>query len=165
MAEERLKKLNWWHESIIDWMLNNPDGKLADCAAYHNCSQSWLSVVINSEAFKAAYDLRREDHSALVSASIVQKCQAIAHLSLDAIAEKLENEKEDISPKFLLETSELALKALGYGPQKVAAPGSVNIQNNTFVTADAKLINEARERAALTRQGVLLEQRVETTSS
>lgn len=125
----RIKKLSWWHEMVVDWMLTNPDGKLKDCAEFFSVTQPWLSTVVNSDAFKHYFRVRRKEHQGLVSATVIDKVEGLGKLSLDVLEERIENDRENISLGIVRETAEMALKALGYGGRGAmqAAPVQVNI--------------------------------------
>ena len=156
MARAQIKKLSWWHESLMEWMLLNPDRPLREAAIYFSVSQAWLSTVIHSDAFQAVFEQRRNEHAVRVSASIIQKAETIAHLALDEVTEQLEK-GEIVAPKPLLATAEMALKTLGYSARSDAPiPNVLNQQNNTFVVAKEDL-ERARERMALTAPPKVIE--------
>ncbi len=95
-----IKKLNYRHEGVLRWLVENPHRKLQDCAAELGYSPSWLSNIINSQAFKAEYmRVRLETH------------QASVDYSVERLTGKSRFVDDDSSEESLLER-------LGYGSNK-----------------------------------------------
>ena len=138
-----IKKLSWWHESIIDWMLANPEQTLGACALIFNVSQAWLSRIINSALFKERLAYRREHHSEHVSYSIADKLNSLAEVGLETLTERIMMERETIPLPELRAASELALNAMGYSPKggPAARPGASIVQINVV---NPQALNEAR---------------------
>ncbi|NIS77767.1 MAG: hypothetical protein GTO00_09175 [Deltaproteobacteria bacterium] len=150
MAEKQIAKVGWWHEAIVDWMLENPDGKLGECAAHFGRTQGWISVIINSDAFKELLEQRKLLHAHMISLTLTEKLEGIAHQSLDALEESLEAHKDGgtMSVGCARDTAEMALKALGYTARSkgalnvnVSPGGNVNIS-----TASPEVLAEARRK-------------------
>ena len=149
MAKQQLQKVNWWHESIIDWMLENPHAQLCECAVYFEKTPGWISVVINSAAFQDLLASRKLLHAHMVSMTLTEKLEGIAHRSL----ESLEKAMKDTEDKALMsvgcarDTAEMSLKMLGYSAR---SPGAINIlaQKGAQVTvgqATPEALARARE--------------------
>lgn len=152
MAQVQLKEINWWHEAIIDWMLANPEKKLRECAEHFEVSVSWLSVIKNSDCFKALWEARREGYSHHVDQSLTQKLTTVAELSLDAQMEKLEVMGPLMDMEDLRKVGKDAITALGYGKSP-----SVQINNNgdgdvNMLSVDADTLAEARQRISARNQ-------------
>lgn len=137
-----------WHEAIAEFFILYPEKSLRECADHFGVTLSWLSVVKNSDAFQDYYQARRREHfndmsAALAETKIEDKLRAVADMSLDAIAKKIEDHTKEVPTKELtidaLQTSAaLALKALGFGARSPAPGGPALVQNNTLiVSADA----------------------------
>lgn len=116
-----IKKLSWWHESIIDWMIMNPDETLGKCAEVFNVTQPWLSRVVNSHLFKERFRERREHHSANVSFSMIEKLESLADAGVEAMIDRVVSERDTMPINELRATSEMALAALGYVTKRAAA--------------------------------------------
>lgn len=137
----QIQKVNWWHEAVIDWQLEYPHLKLYDCARHFGVTQSWLSVVINSDVFKELWAIRRENHSSYISSSLIDKTQALAHLTVETITEKIEKEKDNLSLSALKDTADTVFRALGYSPR----PAVLGSQTNIFVgNVDKETLAESR---------------------
>ena len=147
----QLKNVNWWHEAIIDWMLSNPEKKLRDCAEHFQVTQSWLSVIKNSDCFKALWEARRSGYSHHVDQTLSEKLSTVAELALDAQMDKLESMGPLMEMDDLRKVGSDAIKALGYGKtssvQINSDGGNVNV-----VQVDASTLAEARSRIAARSQ-------------
>lgn len=150
MAEKQIAKVGWWHEAIIDWMLENPDGKLGQCAMHFGRTQAWISVIINSDAFKELLEQRKLLHAHMISLTLTEKLEGIAHQSLDALEESLEAHKDGgtMSVGCARDTAEMALKALGYTAR---SPGALhlNVPHGSQVNigvATPEVLAEARRK-------------------
>lgn len=109
------QKVNWWHEQIVDWELQHPDGKMRDCALHFGKTESWLSTVRNCDAYRDYRARRVALHQSMVSESVIDKVEGLAKLTLDVLQERIEDTKDEVPLGFVRETAETALKALGYG--------------------------------------------------
>src|SRR5712664_2297763 len=110
-----IKSLNFSHEAIIRWMLENPEKTLGECARSFNYTQSWLSIIIHSDAFQAKFHELNGNADALVVADIPAKMRGVASMALEGLADQVEAAVQDrtIAPRdFLLKTSEALLKSL-----------------------------------------------------
>lgn len=147
MAMNQVKKVSYWHESIVDWELQNPDKSMGDCALYFNVTEAWLSVIRNSDIFKEYSALRRGEHNENVSMSVIDRAEAVADVSLEVLEERIRNERRSIGLGIVNDTAAMALKALGFGQkQDSRAP---NTQVNIVLGADPELLARAREKMRL----------------
>ena len=146
----QIKKMSWWHESIFEWMIQNPDKLLRECARDHNVTQGWLSSVINSDVFKDRFGIRRDEHFANVSRDTAERISGLADLSLDVLEERIDKGRDIIGLGMVKETAEMALKALGYAGPK-AGPAAVTQIN---IGVDANTLAESR---------ALMQKQIETT--
>ncbi len=142
-----LRKLSWWHESIIDWMLLRPEGRLGDCAREFDVTQSWLSIIVNSDLFRARLAIRRAELAGEIGATVIDRLSGIAGQALESIAEKIEKERTKLPIGELRETASMALNALGYGAKSGPPPmhsGNVyNFHGPTHVSRD--VLESARQ--------------------
>lgn len=141
---ERIKKINWWHEQISDWMILYPDQNLKAAAEYFNVTQPWLSSVINSDLFKEFHRLRMEQHREEVSRTVIERTEGLAHLTLEVLHDRIEKEREAIGLGLVRETAQMALTALGYTARSNAAVGAPVEVNVNVVGSD--VLARAREK-------------------
>jgi len=122
-----IKKVRYTHDAMIDEILMNPAVSQGELAKQFGFSQTWMSIVINSDAFQERLAERKgqlTDPS--VIASINERLDAIAKRSLDKIMERLD------SPTANLKTLELvAIAKIGVG-DKNTRPAGPQVQNNNL---------------------------------
>jgi len=128
-ASIQIKNVNWWHERLIEYMIANPQMTLGQIAKHFNVSQSWLSIVKNSDVFIDLWRIRSKDHAQAVTADIKTKAYALAELALDGALENVQQKVEfgTLTLSESLEVLDVTMKRFGYGEQK---PGSAAPQVN-----------------------------------
>lgn len=147
MSAIQIKKVSWWHQSIVDWELAHPNLMMKDCALHFQVTESWLSTVRNSDAFKEYQVARRAQHDGNISKGIVHKTQELASLTLDVLNERVAAEREKLGLTTVKDTCEMALKSLGFGQKAGAGPAQ---QNNTVIMMGAASREDLiRARAAM----------------
>jgi hypothetical protein len=128
------------HEAILQYMLANPTAPQGLVAAHFGYTQSWISIIVNSDAFQAKLRERQDEmFSEGVVATLKDKIIGTAHLAVEKLAEKLETEKD---ARVIKDSAEMLLKSLGYGNPKPSAPHVQ--QNNVFVLADKESLANSR---------------------
>lgn len=138
-------KLNWWYESVIDWMLANPHQTLRDCASEFNVTPTWIYVLTKSQSFRDAIRDRREQHNFMLSTGIIDKTAAVADMALDLLAERLCATGDTLPVKTLSEVADTALSRLGYGSNGGSQGRNPSVQQTQVnVYVDADLLAEAR---------------------
>jgi len=114
-------KLTYTHDNMIDFMLTHPEANDEVIAAQFGKSKGWVRRVTASDAFLAAYSLRKSE---IIDPSIIhtteEKMRAVTHGVLDLLKERLD--------KGVLTTDQL-ITALGI-VGKSAMP-TVAIQDNS----------------------------------
>ncbi len=131
------RKMRWWYEALADFMLANPTALQNDIAAHFGRTASTISIVINTDAFKAYFRQRRAAFQSDLSEGVKQKLMNVADVSLDMMLEKLEKKKDSIPLDMLLKTNESVLKALGYGQTGGGSAVQVNVNTNAATVAPA----------------------------
>lgn len=156
------QKQSWWHEAIIDDMLANPLDTLEVRGKRLGYSGSYLSVLVNTDMFKAAYEERRRDFRTNMDVAIVNRTTQLAAKGLDIMLEVLESKRTQIPFAALSETVDKTLQRLGYGaPQKPAVSVQVtgnNAQVAVLPTVSAEQLAEARQALRAAEQERALEQ-------
>lgn len=126
------KRMLWYYSAIIDWMVANPGRPLRECAQYIGRTQTTLSIIINSDMFKAALAQRKAEFQNMHDIGLIQKTTRVANAGLDAILDSLEKRRDKIPLADLNTVTEGALSRLGYGT-KPAAGVTVNVGTTTNV--------------------------------
>src|SRR6478736_2851661 len=112
MAQVQRKRTAWYWSHIVDWMLRNPDGRLEDCANFIGRTPNSLSIILNSDLFKAYYAQRKEQYRQMHDFSLVEKMTKVASIGLDCIAEKLQSKRQAIPMNELVAVTDNTLKRL-----------------------------------------------------
>jgi hypothetical protein len=149
MAQVQRKRTAWYWSHIVDWMLQHPNGRLEDCAQFIGRTPSSLSIIINSDLFKAYYAQRKEQFRQMHDFSLVEKMTKVASLGLDVIAEKIQTKRQAIPMSDLVAVTGDTLKRLGYGIEPKQPQTAIQINGgNTLVslpgTVSASDLSEAR---------------------
>lgn len=129
MAEKpMIANVRYTHEGIIDEIVMNPAISQNDLAKRFGYSATWMSIVINSDAFQERLRERKAELTdPKLLASINERLDAIAGKALEKIIDRLDNPAANISHKDLV-----AIAKLGVGDKntRVAAPA---IQQSLYV--------------------------------
>jgi hypothetical protein len=124
----RLQKVSYSHEAMIDVILTNPTITQNELAVMFGKTRGWISIVMGSDAFQGALAKRRDDvTNPELIATIEERFRGVVDQSLQIISEKLD----------LTKNTDLALKALDIGSKALGfgARGPTTQNNNTFVVA------------------------------
>lgn len=140
----QLLQLTHRHESIMNWMLLNPDKSLRECADYHDVSQGWLSTVIHTDIFKLTMRERQKSIQAKIADAIPAKLRTLADVGLDKLTTMVEDSED---PRFILDATDKILHRMGFAPASArnpaGSPGAVLAQQNNFFLSEGDL-TEAR---------------------
>lgn len=121
------KPHKWWHESIIDDMLCFPTDTLEERGKRLNYSASYLSIIINTDMFKAAYAKRRQEFKQTMDDALISKATNVAAKGLDIMLEIMETKRTQLPFAALTDTVDKTLTRLGYGVEKREAPVQLNV--------------------------------------
>lgn len=131
-ATERRRRqvgaLRYSHEDCIDRMIMTPGIEQNELAALYGVTTAWMSIVINSDAFRARMAERKAELiDPALMASLNERYGALAERSVNVLLEKLNQPIEKISDKLALEAAALGAKAVGLGEAKrEAGPSAVD---------------------------------------
>ena len=144
------RKMRWWYESLADYMISNPSATQNDIAAHFGRQPCTISTIVNTNAFKAYFRQRRDQHAETLDAGVRQKLFALADKSLDQMLATLEKKRDSVPLETLQRTSDMALKNLGYGAPSPSTTVNVNTAPTT-VSVAVSLDDLTRAREALRR--------------
>jgi hypothetical protein len=120
-------------------MIANPTASQGQIAVEFGYTQSWLSIIINSDAFQTQLRKRQDEaFDGTVLATLRDKITGTAHFAIEKLATRLETENDT---RVIKDSAEMLLKSLGYGNPKPATP---HVQNNVIVLADKETLATSR---------------------
>lgn len=123
-----LKKVSYTHDGIIDAIIANPAISQGELAREFGYTQTWLSIMIGSDAFQNRLAERKAAMTdPRIIASINERLDGLAKRALDRLADRLD------SPTAQLKTMELvSIAKLAIG-DKANRPPVAAQQNNLYV--------------------------------
>jgi len=143
MAATQIQRVSHRHEAIIDFLLAHPDEKdLHVLCGQLNVSRSWLSIVMNSDAFRAEYMKRRGEYNQELAAGVQTKMYSAASKALDAVIQSLND--DELDPRFALDVVDKTTNRLGLGAKPGGSPLVEMNQVNVHVV-DKALLETARQ--------------------
>jgi hypothetical protein len=153
------QKMHWWYESVIDWMILNPEKTLTDAAEAFDVTTTWIYTLVNSDVFKERLAERREAHSNAISLGVIEKAGALADMALDAALEKFVEQKNsgEMPLSTAVNTAEKAFELVGIGGKAKAPVGNPTFIQNNFVPADQAALQRARAKLLERQQNSTIE--------
>lgn len=146
MAETNsLQKMSHMHEAILDFMVANPLVKKGKIAQQFGVTPTWLSIIINSDAFKDKLAKRHDEFFGSAVVPLREKMIGIVDCALDRLSDKVEL----MESQEALATADTLLHRLGFAPNtkvngQVPGGQGAMIQQNFYVGSD--VLNSAREK-------------------
>ena len=111
-----IKRLSYTHDAMIDVMVAQPQVSQRELAATFGYSESWVSIIMSSDAFRARLAQRRgELVDTAIAATIEEKFHNLANKSLNVLLAKMDAPASMISDALALKAAELGAKALNVG--------------------------------------------------
>ena len=144
------RPMKWWYEFLADYMIANPTALQNEIAAHFGRSPATISIIINTDAFKAYLRQRRNTHEAALDAEVRGKLFKVANNSLDLMLHSLEKKRDTIPLEILHRTTDTALKSLGYGAPSPAGT-TVNVSTAPTVNVAVSVEDLENARQALRR--------------
>lgn len=152
------KRMRWWYEHLADYMIAHPKALQNDIAAHFGKSPGTISVIVNSDAFKAYLRQRRANYVEALDSSVREKMLNVADVGFDLILDRFDKKRDTIPLETLNRTIELALKGSGMG-QTPGAGTVVNVNapsQTTVVPVPVSLsdLQEAQQALRNAQQGI-----------
>lgn len=133
------RRMRWWYESLADLMIANPKMTQNDLAAHFGRTATTISIIVNSDAFKAYMRQRRDEMSQMLDHSIRSKLMTLTDNTLDVMIDKIDKKKDTIPLQELNRTVENAFKALGYTSDRPQVVVNNNPTSQTTVVVPVSL--------------------------
>jgi hypothetical protein len=148
VSATQIKKVNSWHKLLVDYRLANPAATGRLCAAFFKKSESWISIITNSDAFIEYEASRRGLFEGRLDLTVVEKIEGVANLALDVMEERIQKEREDIGLGVVQDALDSSLRAMGFMDKiDSRGDGDTLIQNNntTINVATSPQLEKARQ--------------------
>ena len=133
-------------------MLMYPKSLMAERSRRLKYSESYLSLIMNSDMFKALYARRRAEYSASLDAGIQHKLGMVANKALDLMMDTLDTKRNSIPFPALADFTDNTLERLGYGTKSAAV--QVNINAPPMITQEQLAEARATLRAVETQRTI-----------
>lgn len=92
MAENQIATVRYTHDAMIDTIIACPEVSGKELAAIFGYSQTWISIIINSDAFKERLTERKANIvDPRLAASVDERINGAAIKALDKIIDRLDN--------------------------------------------------------------------------
>lgn len=121
----------WWYSAISDWMLRNPDGTLASCAAELQRNRHTIYSITSSDTFKRYHQLRKAEYQARHDDILHNKLHELASTSIDQLTAIVKKRGDQVPMQVLAPIAMGALDRLGFNPQQKQAPAPATAVNLT----------------------------------
>jgi len=134
MSAIPIKKISYTHDAMVDLLVQNPGISQGQLAIHFGYTQTWVSIVMASDAFKERLAARRQELiDPAILATIEERFEAVATRSLEVLQEKLSQPFTQVPDQLALQAAALGARGLGKG-----GFGGNNSQVNVQVNVDAK---------------------------
>lgn len=88
-----LKKVSYSHDAMIDMIIANPAISGGELAKEFGYTQTWISIIVNSDAFKERLAERKGQLiDPQITATIESRLEGLARRSLDRLLERVESQ-------------------------------------------------------------------------
>lgn len=123
----QIKRLRYSHEDCIDRIIANPGIREDELAIIYGVTKSWMTIVINSDAFKVKLAERRDELiDPVLQARINEHYAALAVKSVGVLIEKMNRPVDQIPDKLALEAAALGAKVMGLGEERAPSGNAVD---------------------------------------
>jgi len=144
-AMPELQKVHYTHDAMIDLLIARPDLSQGEVAAIFQYTQSWLSIIINSDAFKERLAARKAELvDPRIMATVDDRLNALASKSAEVLLDRLNTIPDTVTA---LKALDISSRALGYGArvpqvqvnniQPVAVEPAKELNSGQWMTAYA----------------------------
>lgn len=143
------RKMRWWYESLADLMIANPKMTQAELASHFGRTTVTISIITNTDAFKAYMRQRRNELQISLDQDVRSKLLRLTGDTLDVMIDKIDKKKDTLPIAELNRTAEMALKALGYTSDKPSVVVNNAPTQQTTVVVPVSLDDLQAAQAAL----------------
>jgi hypothetical protein len=155
--------MRYSHAAMMDMLIAEPWLRQNDIARRFARSASWISTIMASDAWQAAWAARKEEIlDPILKLTIEENTRGLYNRSLDILKEKLDKPADFVSDQLAVQVLAQTARALGYGArpeQRVEVNVTTQIENHAgnLVTllrrTKATVAEEVIEGETLTHEG------------
>lgn len=121
-----VQKVRYTHDAMIDLIVANPSVSQNELAQFFGYSATWVSIIVNSDAFKERLSERKTELvDPKIIAGIEARLEGLAQRSLDMLIDRLDRPGNGIKTMELV-----AIAKLGVGDKNLSKSNVV--QNNSL---------------------------------
>lgn len=142
MSNDKLQNVSHTHDQIMNWLIANPSRPLKECADHFGYTQTWLSIVIHSDAFSSKFKERQDAVFTAVMHDTPEKLKALADIAVEQLADTL---SKNTDKKFALDAFDKIMHRAGYAPASNKNPDGMQVTNNNLYMVSADVLKQARE--------------------
>lgn len=120
-SSQPIQKLNYSHKAMIDLIIANPGISQNQIAATFRYSPSWVSQVMSSDSFQAAFAARSaEIVDPVLKMTANERFEALVRRSQEILLEKLSKPADVVPDQLAVAVLNSAARARGYGAREQA---------------------------------------------
>jgi hypothetical protein len=151
-VRQPIQRLRYSHESMIEMIVADPAIHQNELARRFGMTASWISTVVNSDAFQVMLHKRMGEVWGELSVSMKDQLQGLMARSMEILRAKLDSHHDAIPDQLALRTLELTSRAAGYGARDASTTVNVNVTQKLDDNAD-QLVNLLRRKKAQVLEG------------
>lgn len=151
-AEPGIQKLRYSHEAMIEMIVAEPSIKQNELARRFGKTASWISTIINSDAFQVKLHERMGEVWGELTVSMQDQMRGLMARSMEILREKLDHHSSAVPDQLALRTVELTSRALGYGARSDGPAVVVNVTQKLDDNA-GQLVDLLRRKRAQVLEG------------
>lgn len=146
-----IQKLRYSHAAMIEMICADPGIKQNELAQRFGKTASWISIIINSDAFQVKLHERMGETWGELTVSVQDQLKGMMVRSMEILREKLDKHSSVIPDQLALRTLELTSRAAGYGARDTTVV-NVNVTQKLDDNAD-QLVHLLRRKKAQVLEG------------
>jgi hypothetical protein len=150
-------RLRVWHEMLMDYILLHPRATRAEIGAAFDVSEQMVTNITTSDLFRYQLEQRRAKMAQEVDQTALDRLkngvQRLAEVGIESLTAAVVEGKADLDG--IRDTTEMALKALGYGQSGSGV--RPDVRQTTVVVLDKDLLADARAAMRGARPALTLE--------
>ncbi len=122
-----IARVKYHHDAMIDMIVAEPSIHQNEIAARFGFSPTWVSIIINSDAFQARLRERKDALvDPLIRATVEDRLTAVANKAMEKLMDRLASNAA-FSNRELIEAAKMATTGLGMGPASKAPSATQNL--------------------------------------